>query len=139
MRTSWFGVVVASSLLGVFLHKSIGLSQEITFRQNVCLVEVYATVFDQRGVPVAGFAPRDERLFSMPSASWPLNLESRPGKKAIVVLTDGNDNASVSNLESAAMRARRAGVPIFSIAEGHALQESALLKLLNETSTSIGG
>ena len=62
MRTSWFGVVVASSLLGVFLHKSTGLSQEITFRQNVRLVEVCATVFDQRGVPVAGLAKDQFRI-----------------------------------------------------------------------------
>jgi VWFA-related protein len=68
-----------------------------------------------------------------------VNFESRPGKKVIVVLTDGNDNASVLNLESAAMRARKAGVPIFSIAEGDALQESTLLKLLSEMSTSTGG
>jgi VWFA-related protein len=68
-----------------------------------------------------------------------VTLEKRPGKKAIVVLTDGNDNASVLNLEAAALRARKAGVPIFAIAEGEALQESALLKLLNEMSTSTGG
>jgi Ca-activated chloride channel family protein len=68
-----------------------------------------------------------------------LNFESRPGKKAIVLFTDGNDNASVLNLQSAAMRAKKVGVPIFAIAQGDALHENSLLKLLTEMANSTGG
>jgi len=68
-----------------------------------------------------------------------LNLERRPGKKVIVVLTDGGDNASTLNRESAANRARKSGVPVFAVAEGNALKDSAASKLLHELAESTGG
>lgn len=66
-------------------------------------------------------------------------LETRPGKKAIVVLTDGGDNASVLNRESAARRARKAGVPVFAVAEGDALKDEASTRLLRELAEATGG
>lgn len=66
-------------------------------------------------------------------------LQNRPGKKAIVVLTDGGDNASILNRQTAAERARKAGIPVFAIAEGEALQDSAAERLLHELATATGG
>jgi len=68
-----------------------------------------------------------------------LNLERRPGKKAIVVLTDGGDNASVLNRQSAANRARKAGVPVFAVAQGDALKDAAAANLLHELAQATGG
>lgn len=68
-----------------------------------------------------------------------LNMERSPGKKAIVVLTDGGDNASILNRQSAAQRARKAGVPVFAIAEGDALKDSAAAELLHNLSKDTGG
>ena len=68
-----------------------------------------------------------------------LELEKRPGKKVIVVLTDGGDNASVLNREAAAARAQKAGVPVFAVAEGDALRDSAAAGLLRQLAESTGG
>lgn len=68
-----------------------------------------------------------------------LALEHTPGKKVIIVLTDGGDNASSLNRQSAANRARKAGVPVFAIAEGDALKDHASEDLLRELSQDTGG
>jgi Ca-activated chloride channel family protein len=68
-----------------------------------------------------------------------LNLERRPGKKVIVVLTDGGDNASTLNRQSAARRARKAGVPVFAVAQGEALKDAAAANLLHELAKDTGG
>jgi Ca-activated chloride channel family protein len=68
-----------------------------------------------------------------------LAIQNRPGKKAIVVFTDGGDNASVLNRQAAAERARKAGIPVFAIAEGEALHDSSAEKLLHDLATVTGG
>jgi Ca-activated chloride channel family protein len=72
-------------------------------------------------------------------AQFAVDLEKKPGKKAIVVLTDGGDNASVLNREAAAASARKAGVPIFAVAEGEALHDNAAADLLRDLAESTGG
>jgi VWFA-related protein len=67
------------------------------------------------------------------------DLEKRKGKKALVLFTDGADNASSLNSAGASRRARLAGVPIYTIAEGEALQDHALLKTLEELARDSGG
>ena len=52
-------------------------------------------------------------------------MAPRPGKKAMVVFTDGDDNASVLNVKAAVQRAKKAGVPVYAIAEGDALKSKA--------------
>jgi Ca-activated chloride channel family protein len=206
------------------------LAQDVTFKEDVRLVEVYATVFDRGGRPVRGltreqFEIRDDGLVqpirafetsdhslscallldttgsmrdAMPAvrnaarefidALRPIDaigiygfsdhleelsdmgtdraaarraltrlraqgrtalfdsisqlaraLQNRPGKKVMVVLTDGGDNASILNRQSAAERARKSGIPVFAIAEGEALQDQLAEKLLHQLSTESGG
>jgi VWFA-related protein len=67
------------------------------------------------------------------------DLEVRKGKKAIVLFTDGADNASVLTASSASRRARLSGVPIYAIAEGDALRDPKLLKTLGELAADSGG
>lgn len=68
-----------------------------------------------------------------------LDLEKRPGKKAIVLLTDGGDNASVLNREAAVASVRKTGVPIFAVAEGEALHDNAAANLLRDLAEATGG
>ena len=67
------------------------------------------------------------------------DLERHKGKKALVLFTDGADNASTLNAAGATRRARLSGVPIYAIAEGEALQNHALLKTLEDLATDSGG
>jgi Ca-activated chloride channel family protein len=67
------------------------------------------------------------------------DLEARHGKKAIVLFTDGADNSSTLNAAGASRRARLLGVPIYSIAEGAALNDRDLLKTLEQLAADSGG
>jgi Ca-activated chloride channel homolog len=66
-------------------------------------------------------------------------MNGQPGKKVMVVFTDGDDNASVLTAQQAVNRARTNGVPLFTIAEGEALQSSQFKKILGQLSASTGG
>ena len=65
-------------------------------------------------------------------------IEPRAGKKAIVVFTDGDDNASVLNIRSAVQRAKKSGVPVYAIAEGDALKSRQLLAGIKEIAETTG-
>jgi VWFA-related protein len=67
------------------------------------------------------------------------DLSGRSGKKAIVVFTDGDDNASTLTSETAIRRAKAAGVPIYTIAQGEALTHPAFLNQLTGISKATGG
>src|SRR5260370_32894303 len=45
-------------------------------------------------------------------------VAARAGKKALIVVTDGDDNASVLNASAAVTRAEKLGLPLYAIAEG---------------------
>jgi Ca-activated chloride channel family protein len=65
-------------------------------------------------------------------------ISPRSGKKALVVFTDGQDNASLLNAQRAVQRAKKAGVPVYTIAEGDALKTKDLLKELKDISEGTG-
>ena len=67
------------------------------------------------------------------------DLEARPGKKALVVFTDGDDNASTLNAAGAARQAIQSGVPIYVIAQGAGLKDAKLMKILEELAAGTGG
>ena len=67
------------------------------------------------------------------------DISRRQGKKAILVFTDGRDNASRLNMDSAAARARKVGVPVYAIAQGEALGDRPLMELLTRMAQSTGG
>ena len=66
------------------------------------------------------------------------DISDRPGKKAIVVFTDGDDNISLLPSDTAIQRARNAGVPVYTIAKGTDIQEQTLQQLAS-VSRSTGG
>jgi Ca-activated chloride channel family protein len=67
------------------------------------------------------------------------DISKRPGKKALIVFTDGDDNASSLNASSAIALAKKVGVPLFAIAEGDAVKSKDLKKLLEDLSQRTGG
>jgi VWFA-related protein len=66
-------------------------------------------------------------------------ISKRPGKKVLVVFTDGDDNSSALNASSAISRAKKVGVPLYAIAEGEAVKSKNLKKLLEDMSQRTGG
>jgi Ca-activated chloride channel homolog len=66
-------------------------------------------------------------------------IARQSGKKVVVVFTDGDDNASVLTAQAAVSRATKDGVPLFSIAEGEALDSVRLKKVLTDLSRNTGG
>ena len=67
------------------------------------------------------------------------DLSARPGKKAIVVFTDGDDNLSTLSANIAIARAKAAGAPIYTMAQGEALRRPEFLDLLAGMSKATGG
>jgi Ca-activated chloride channel family protein len=67
------------------------------------------------------------------------DLSGRSGKKVIVVFTDGDDNASTVTAETAIQRAKAAGVPVYTIAQGAAVTHPVFLKQLAGISKATGG
>ena len=66
-------------------------------------------------------------------------LSQRAGKKVLILFTDGDDNSSALNASAAVARAKKAGVPLYTIAEGEATRSRDLRKLLDELSERTGG
>ena len=66
-------------------------------------------------------------------------LSQRSGKKVLILFTDGDDNSSVLNASAAVARAKKAGVPLYAIAEGEATRSKNLRKVLDELSERTGG
>jgi Ca-activated chloride channel family protein len=67
------------------------------------------------------------------------DLAGRTGKKVIVVFTDGDDNWSTLTADTAIQRAKAAGVPIYTIAQGTAVTHPAFIKQLAGISKATGG
>ncbi len=67
------------------------------------------------------------------------DFSGRAGKKVIVVFTDGNDNFSMLTSDTAILRAKTAGVPVYTIAQGEALDHPEFLKQLAGVSRATGG
>jgi Ca-activated chloride channel family protein len=68
-----------------------------------------------------------------------LEASAREGKNAIILFTDGDDNLSILTVDSAIMRARKLGIPLYAIATGEALQSKSLLQVLDKLSERTGG
>jgi VWFA-related protein len=68
-----------------------------------------------------------------------MDLQPIAGKKAIVVFTDGADNASILDGAGAAGRVRKLGVPLYTVAQGEALRSHALVSDLERLARTTGG
>lgn len=66
-------------------------------------------------------------------------ISLRPGKKALIVFTDGDDNASALTADASAAAAKKLGIPLYAIAEGEATRAPKLRKILEDLSERTGG
>ncbi len=64
---------------------------------------------------------------------------SQQGKKVIVMITDGDDNRSTLTAGHAVRKAKAAGIPVYTIAQGMALGNRTLLRELEAVSKGTGG
>ncbi len=67
------------------------------------------------------------------------DLSKYNGKKTVVAFTDGGENASFLNANVSITRARIAGIPIYTIAQGEALRSSSLMAQIRQISMGTGG
>jgi VWFA-related protein len=67
------------------------------------------------------------------------DISEKSGKKAIVLFTDGADNSSRLIATSAVQRVLKAGMPLYAIAEGDAINETKLLGQLRSLAENTGG
>jgi Ca-activated chloride channel family protein len=72
-------------------------------------------------------------------ASVARSTSARRGKKAIVLFTDGDDNASGLTADGATKRILEAGVPVYTVLEGEARRSPVLRKRLRAIAESTGG
>lgn len=68
-----------------------------------------------------------------------LELGRRRGRKALIVLTDGDDNASFLGSDAATTRVRKVGVPLYAVAQGDALLSPKLVQQLKQLAAETGG
>jgi Ca-activated chloride channel homolog len=66
------------------------------------------------------------------------SLSKVSGKKAILLFTDGDDNASVLSLEKSLEETRRVGIPIYAMLYGRVLDDANLLRRLENISKTSG-
>jgi VWFA-related protein len=110
-----------------------------TFDQRLVIRQEFTT--DKSAAKRAALRTRAEgatALFDALSEATQ-ELAQRSGKKVLVLFTDGDDNSSALNASAAVARAKKAGVPLYTIAEGEATRSKNLRKLLDDLSQRTGG
>jgi Ca-activated chloride channel homolog len=68
-----------------------------------------------------------------------LEIGNRTGKKAVIVFTDGDDNASVLNSQRVVEQSKRSGIPVYTVAQGEARHSDALMNRLKDIARMTGG
>jgi len=68
-----------------------------------------------------------------------LQMKTVRGRKAIMVMTDGDDNSSLLPKSAAMASAKKASIPIYPIAIGRACENNILSKRLEELALATGG
>jgi Ca-activated chloride channel homolog len=68
-----------------------------------------------------------------------LEIGRRTGKKAVIVFTDGDDNASVLNSQRTTELAKKSGIPLFTVAQGDARRSDSLMTRLKDIARLTGG
>jgi len=76
---------------------------------------------------------------SVPLSEAAQELSQRPGKKVLILFTDGDDNSSALNASTAVARAKKGRRPLYTIAEGEARPSKNLRKLVDDLSQRTGG
>jgi VWFA-related protein len=110
-----------------------------TLGDSVAEIQSFTTDHAAAARAVQGTEPAGETALYDALIRVNRDLSPRPGKKVMVVFTDGQDNASTLTAAAAILRARTAGIPIYTVAQGHALNHAGLLGELAGMSRATGG
>lgn len=110
-----------------------------SFNRSVTELQPFTTDMDQAKRAVLSTKALGETALYDALARVARDLSGRPGKKVILVFTDGNDNSSTLTTDTAILRVKATGVPVHTIAEGEALTSPAYLKQLSDLSKATGG
>jgi VWFA-related protein len=110
-----------------------------TFDQNLVVRQEFTTDKDAAKRAVLRTRAEGETALFDALAEVSQELAGRRGKKAIVVFTDGDDNASALSANAAINRAKKLGIPLYAIAEGEATHSANLKKVLEDLSQRTGG
>ena len=126
----------------VKLIDELGLGDSVaiyTFDQRLVIRQDFTT--DKDAAKRAALRTRAEGATALFDALSEASreLSQRSGKKVLILFTDGDDNSSALNASAAVARAKKAGVPLYTIAEGEATRSKNLRKLLDDLSQRTGG
>ena len=93
-----------------------------SFNKQVTEIQPFTSDLDQAKRAVLGTQASGETALYDALARVSRDLSGRTGKKVIVVFTDGDDNSSTLTMDTAILRVKAAGVPVYTIAQGEALE-----------------
>ena len=110
-----------------------------SFNRSVTQLQPFTTDMDQAKRAVLSTEALGETALYDALARVARDLSGRPGKKVIVVFTDGDDNSSTLTTDTAMLRVKATGVPVYTIAQGEALSSQLYLKQLADLSKATGG
>ncbi len=110
-----------------------------SFNKSVTVLQPFTTDMNQAKRAVLSTEALGETALYDALARVSRDLSGRTGKKVIVVFTDGEDNSSTLTTDTAVLRAKATGVPLFTIAEGIALDSKNYLNQLAELAKATGG
>jgi VWFA-related protein len=110
-----------------------------SFNTSVTQLQPFTSDMDQAKRAVLSTRALGETALYDALARVSRDLSGRTGKKVIVVFTDGDDNSSTLTTDTAILRVKAGGVPVYTIAQGQALQKASYLKQLSDLAKATGG
>jgi Ca-activated chloride channel family protein len=110
-----------------------------SFNRSVTELQPFTSDLDQAKRAVLSTQALGETALYDALARVSRDLSGHTGKKVIVVFTDGDDNSSTLTMDTAILRVKAGGVPIYTIAQGQALQSAGYLKQLADLAKVTGG
>jgi Ca-activated chloride channel homolog len=110
-----------------------------SFNRSVNELQAFTSDLDQAKRAVLSTHAAGETALYDALARVSRDLSGRTGKKVIVVFTDGDDNSSTLTMDTAILRVKAAGVPVYTIAQGQALEKTAYFKQLADLAKTTGG
>jgi Ca-activated chloride channel family protein len=110
-----------------------------SFNKSVTELQPFTTDMDSAKRAVLSTQALGETALYDALARVSRDLSGRAGKKVIVVFTDGADNSSTLTTDTAILRAKATGVPLFTIAEGEAMENRTYLAQLADLAKATGG
>jgi VWFA-related protein len=112
-----------------------------SFNKTVTELQPFTSDLDQAKRAVLSTQASGETALYDALARVSRDLSGRSGKKVIIVFTDGDDNSSTLTMDTAILRVKVAGIPVYTIAQGAALSgaQPPYVKQLADLAKVTGG